>query len=446
MPSEGFPFIVGGSEGWTLVRLEWLVASSSHRRRVGVGSLIPCLWGKLQNLSFSKVSKQVVMLFFVAGVALCDIPTCLLTCRKCQNWRMSRTKCSFCCAHVFVVQSSIVNFYQIEYFSSKNSFPHNFVWPPASSSPHTPPTISPPIFVTPTISPPIFVTPSVSTIIFHIHISTIFVNHHLGQPSVPTTNHHLFVNHLCQPPSFTYIFQPSLSTTIFHMHICQPSLSTTIFHIHISTILVNQHLSHTCQPPSFTYISVKPSVSTIFVNHLCQPPSFTYIFVKPSVSTIFVNHHLSHTYFSNHLWRRFAWQAWHSETFTFVLRGRRGTYGTGWRAWTGLVADDIAALCVAGVAQGDIHQYFCVAGVALGDIHLRFAWQTRHLWHWVARLDRVAGVALGDIHLRFAWQAWHLWRWVRGTLRGRRGTRRHSPSFCKAGVALMALGGALGPD
>ena len=30
----------------------------------------PCLWGKLQNLSFSKVSKQLVMSFCVAGVAL----------------------------------------------------------------------------------------------------------------------------------------------------------------------------------------------------------------------------------------------------------------------------------------------------------------------------------------------------------------------------------------
>ena len=39
----------------------------------------PCLWGKLQNLSFSKVSKQFVMLFCVAGAALCDIPTCLIT-------------------------------------------------------------------------------------------------------------------------------------------------------------------------------------------------------------------------------------------------------------------------------------------------------------------------------------------------------------------------------
>ena len=70
MRSEGFPFIVWGSGGWTLVRLEWLVASSSGRRRIVVGSasrrrrvvnLIPRLWGKLQNLSFSKVSKQVVV-------------------------------------------------------------------------------------------------------------------------------------------------------------------------------------------------------------------------------------------------------------------------------------------------------------------------------------------------------------------------------------------------
>ena len=60
----------------------------------------PCLWGKPQNLSFSKVSKQLVMSFCVAGVALCDIPTCLITCWKCQNWRKSRTKCSFFCIHV----------------------------------------------------------------------------------------------------------------------------------------------------------------------------------------------------------------------------------------------------------------------------------------------------------------------------------------------------------
>ena len=46
-------------------------------------------------MSFSNVSKQVVMSFCVAGVALCDIPTCLITCGKYQNWRMYRRKCSF---------------------------------------------------------------------------------------------------------------------------------------------------------------------------------------------------------------------------------------------------------------------------------------------------------------------------------------------------------------
>ena len=48
--------------------------------------------------------------------------------------------------------------------------------------------------------------------------------------------------------------------------------------------------------------------------------------------------------------RHFAWQGWHLVTSTFgftrqawhkltsavVLRGRRGTYGTGWRPWAGI--------------------------------------------------------------------------------------------------------------
>ena len=273
----------------------------------------------------------------------------------------------------------------------------------------------------------------------------------------------------------------------------------------------------------------------------------------------------------------FTWQAWHNLTSTVVLRGRRGTDGTGWRAWTGLgAAVTPRHFCVAGVALGDIHldfmwqawhnltstvvlrgrrgtdgigwrawtglgaavtpvtpRHFCVAGVALGDIHLDFTWQA---WHnltstvvlrgrrgtdgtgWRAwtglgaavtpvtpRHFCVAGVALGDIHLDFMWQAWHnltstvVLRGRRGTdgthnltstvvLRGRRGTdgtgwrawtglgaavtpvtprhfcvagaalgdihldftpgRRgttsHLPSFCVAGVGQMALGGALG--
>ena len=86
----------------------------------------------------------------------------------------------------------------------------------------------------------------------------------------------------------------------------------------------------------------------------------------------------------------FMWQAWHNLTSTVVLRGRRGTDGAGWRAWTGLGA------AVTPVTP----RHFCVAGVALGDIHLDFT-------------------------------------------PGRRGATSHLPSFCVAGVGQMALGGAL---
>ena len=106
----------------------------------------------------------------------------------------------------------------------------------------------------------------------------------------------------------------------------------------------------------------------------------------------------------------FTWQAWHNLTSTVVLRGRRGTnshppsftwqawhnlsrrgtYGTGWRAWT---------------------------------------WFRRPWRPWRGATS--------------AWQAWHL---VTSTLisRGRRDTTSHLPSFCVAGVVHMALGGALG--
>ena len=207
--------------------------------------------------------------------------------------------------------------------------------------------------------------------------------------------------------------------------------------------------------------------------------------------------------------RHFAWPAWHNLTSTLVSRGRRGTHGTGWRAWTGLGACDAAALCVAGVAQPDIHLRFtwqawhkltstfvsrgrrgthgtgwrawtglgacdaaalCVAGVAQPDIHLRFTWQAWHkltstfvsrgrrgthgtgwrAWTGLGACDAaalcVAGVAQPDIHLRFTWQAWHK---LTSTFvsRGRRGTHGtgwrawtglgacDAAALCVAGVA-----------
>ena len=342
----------------------------------------------------------------------------------------------------------------------------------------------------------IFHTPSLSTTIFHLSHTTQLC-------------HTIFVNHLCQPPSFTFhtplchtpsfthhLSHTSLSTTIFHTHLCQPSLSHAIFH----TPSFTHHLSHT-------------SLSTTIFHTPSFTPSFTHtIFHTPSLSIIFVNHHLSHTIspFVSRGKRGTWWQAWHLVTSTFVLRGRRGAWwhppsfcvaGVAletlgwlwWRAWTRLVAGDAAALCVAGVALGDIvlrgsrgtgdaglalvvrldrisrrwrrgtlrgrrgawwhppsfsrgrrgawwhPPSFCVAGVALETL----GWLWWRAWTGLVAGDAaalcVAGVALGDIHLRFTWQAWPL---VTSTFvsRGRRGTWWHPPSFCVAGVVLMALG------
>ena len=127
------------------------------------------------------------------------------------------------------------------------------------------------------------------------------------------------------------------------------------------------------------------------------------------------------------IYRRFAWQAWHSWH---------------WVARLGLVwaPGDAAPSCVAGVAQPHIYR--------------RFTWQVLHkvastvvsrgrrgthgtgcrAWVWFGR-------PVTPRHL--AWQAWHN---LTSTVvsRGRCCTRSHLPSFRVAGVALMALGGPLG--
>ena len=78
---------------------------------------------------------------------------------------------------------------------------------------------------------------------------------------------------------------------------------------------------------------------------------------------------------------------------------------------------------------------FHVAGVALTALGGLW-WRTGFSADAVdAAALCVAGVALGVIDRPFAWQAWHL-ETSTVTLRGRRGTWRHLPSFCVAGVAL----------
>ena len=135
-----------------------------------------------------------------------------------------------------------------------------------------------------------------------------------------------------------------------------------------------------------------------------------------------------------------AWQAWHLAASTFTLRCRRGTWRhrrafcvasvplmalgwLWWRAWFPFGAVVAAAVCV--------------AGEALGDIDLHSTWQAWHLAAWAVTLHGrrgtwhrrafcVAGVPL------WHWRAWFPF----GRLRGKRGTWRHQPSLCVAGVAL----------
>ena len=181
--------------------------------------------------------------------------------------------------------------------------------------------------------------------------------------------------------------------------------------------------------------------------------------------------------------RPFAWQAWHLATWTVTLPGKCGTWRHGpslclagvgltalgflwWRAWVWVDAVGAVAVCVAGVALGDMDRHFAwqawhlatwtctlrgrrgtwghasslfVASVALGDMDRYFAWQVWHLWHWAG-----SGGALGSeltpwAPRPFTWQAWHLATWT-VTLPGRRGTWRHGRALRVAGVALTALG------
>ena len=269
-----------------------------------------------------------------------------------------------------------------------------------------------------------------------------FVNHHLSQTTLshtiqlcqPPSLSTIFHTQLCQPPSFPYNF-------VTH-HLSHPALSHTIFHLH----------TQLCQPPSFPYnfvthhLSHPPLSHTIFHIHtqLCPTPSFTYhiygrfawqrgtdgtgwrawsdLVARDAAALCVAGVAQIHIYY------RFAWQAWHNLTSTFVLRGRRGTDGTGWRAWSDLVARDARHGTLRGRRGTNSHlPSFCVASVAQTHIYHRFAWQA---WHKLtSEALCVAGVAQAHIYRRFAWQSWHK---LTSTivLRGRHGTDGSAGKCC----------------
>ena len=119
------------------------------------------------------------------------------------------------------------------------------------------------------------------------------------------------------------------------------------------------------------------------------------------------------------------WQAWDNLTSTVVSRGRRGTDGTGWRAWTGLGARDAAALCVAGVAQT--------------HIYCRFTWQA-----WQKLTSTVVLRSSRGTDGTW-WRAWTgLGACDAAALCVAAVHKLTSTVVCVAGVEQMALGGALG--
>ena len=165
---------------------------------------------------------------------------------------------------------------------------------------------------------------------------------------------------------------------------------------------------------------------------------------------------------------RSAWQAWHKLTSTVVLRGRRGTDGTVWRAWTGLGApwsrvtprhsawqawhlvtftfvlrgrrgtnSLLASFCVAGVGQMALGGVLGLAWARLGRAWRRGILRGRRGTNSHLLSFCVAGMAQTQLYRLFAWQAWDRWHWVaRLVWFGRALVARDAAAFCVAGVAL----------
>ena len=290
--------------------------------------------------------------------------------------------------------------------------------------------------------------------------------------------HH--ISHTHNSLSHTTLSHTTLSHTLFHTSLC-----------HTHTHLCN-HLSHT-HTPSLSHTTLSHTHNFVTHHFVTHTHNFvtnnfvTHHFVTHNFVTYnFVTHHLSHKQLCvagvalGDIYLRFAWQALHLGTFTFVLRGRRGAVrhphslsvasvalvALGWLRWRACAA--LVALrwlwwraWAPLVCTWKHPPSFHVAGVALGDINLRFAWkawscQTSALSFRGRRGTCGTGLALVARleHLAtstfvFAWQAWHC-QTSALSLRGRRGTcgaglalvarlgavRRRPPSFHVAGVAL----------
>ena len=192
-------------------------------------------------------------------------------------------------------------------------------------------------------------------------------------PSVTYVTYHLVTYHRVAPV-FAALHPPASDPPHLHLVSHTPSLSHTNGSLpsrrlllqpppHTSILSVIHHLCHIqlCHIPSFTHFAVVLRgrrgilvTSTLVSRGRRGTISHPRSFCVAGVAGVELGD----------IHPGFTWQAWRNLTSTVILRGRRGSHGTGWRAWARLVARDAAA--------------HCVAGVALGDIHLGFTWQA---WH-----------------------------------------------------------------
>ena len=219
-----------------------------------------------------------------------------------------------------------------------------------------------------TLSHTIFHTQLCHTPLCHTPIFTNnFVTHSLSHVIFPTQLCHTPLCHtplchtqLCHTHNLSHTTL-SHTHTIFHTQLCHTHnfVTHSLSHVIFPTQLCHTPLCHT--PLCHTQLCHTHHLSHTTLSHttLSHTPSFTHNFVTHN----FVTHHLSRGVALGDI------------DLLFYVAGV-ALLALGWIWWCArspLVARGAAALCVAGVALGDIHlRRFHVAALALGDIHLCF--------------------------------------------------------------------------
>ena len=179
---------------------------------------------------------------------------------------------------------------------------------------------------------------------------TIFVTHHLSHTTLShTIFHHTILHpHLCHTP-------------IFHTQLCHTPSFTTPSYTHI--FVTHQSFTQLCH----TQLSHTPSFTHNFVTHHLTPTSLSHtpIFHTTLSHTTLSHTIFHHTILRPHLCHTpiFHTQLCHTPSLALGDIHLRFTWHLGWAGsggalGPGLVAGDAAALCAAGVALGDIHLRF----------------------------------------------------------------------------------------